>query len=109
MQTSSLSIYYNSINFRFLPSIGQVNPRLPRTFGDATIHVSHFDALVEGEKELPEHKPDVLTEVELSIGKLIAENLVENGATMQMGKFIFFFFFFPLQMFFHEFFVHLFA
>ncbi|CAL1291843.1 unnamed protein product [Larinioides sclopetarius] len=65
--------------------IGQVNPRLPRTFGDATVHVSHFDALVEGERELPEHKPDVLTEVELSIGKQIAENLVADGATLQMG------------------------
>lgn len=66
--------------------LGQVNPRLPRTFGDATIHVSHFDALVEGDKELPEHKPDVLTEVELSIGRLIADNLVQNGATLQMGN-----------------------
>ncbi|XP_035228626.1 4-hydroxybutyrate coenzyme A transferase-like [Stegodyphus dumicola] len=65
--------------------IGQVNPRLPRTFGDATIHISHFDALVEGERELPEHKADVLTDVELNIGKLIANNLVENGATLQMG------------------------
>lgn len=48
--------------------------------------MSHFDALVEGEKELPEHKPDILTEVELSIGKQIAENLVVDGATLQMGK-----------------------
>lgn len=63
---------------------------MPRTFGDATVHVSHFDALVEGEKELPEHKPDVLTEVELSIGKQIAENLVENGATLQMGNYLLF-------------------
>lgn len=67
---------------------GQVNPRLPRTFGDATIHVSHFDALVEGERELPEHKADVLTDVELSIGKQIADNLVDNGATLQMGRFV---------------------
>ncbi|GIY33493.1 4-hydroxybutyrate coenzyme A transferase [Caerostris extrusa] len=65
--------------------IGQVNPRLPRTFGDATIHVSHFNALVEGERDLPEHKPDILTDVELSIGKQIADNLVDNGATLQMG------------------------
>ncbi|XP_054719383.1 4-hydroxybutyrate coenzyme A transferase-like [Uloborus diversus] len=65
--------------------IGQVNPRLPRTFGDATIHMSHFDVLVDGKMELPEHKPDVLTEVELNIGRLIADNLVENGATLQMG------------------------
>lgn len=85
-----LSIYYGKhFQFFFLFSIGQVNPRLPRTFGDACVHVSHFDALVEGERDLPEHKPDVLTDVELKIGKLIADNLVENGATMQMGNLTF--------------------
>lgn len=66
-------------------AIAQVNSRLPRTFGDATVHVTQFDALVEGEKELPEHKAEALTDVEINIGKLIAENLVENGATLQMG------------------------
>jgi acyl-CoA hydrolase len=35
--------------------------------------------------ELPEHKTKNLTDVEKAIGKLIAENLVEDGATMQMG------------------------
>lgn len=65
--------------------IGQVNPRMPRTFGDGIIHVSHFDALVQGEMELPELKSEKLGEVELAIGKLIADNLVEDGATLQMG------------------------
>lgn len=65
--------------------IGQVNPRMPRTSGHASVHTSHFDALVEGELDLPEHKSKNLTDVEKRIGKLIAENLVEDGATMQMG------------------------
>lgn len=65
--------------------IGQVNSRLPRTQGDALIHTSHFDALVKGEMELPEHKPPVLGDVENAIGKHIADNLVEDGATLQMG------------------------
>lgn len=65
--------------------IGQVNSRMPRTQGDALVHTSHFDALVKGESELPEHKPPVLTDVEKAIGKHIAENLVEDGATLQMG------------------------
>lgn len=51
--------------------------------------MSHFDALVEGEMELPEHPPEALTDVEKSIGKLIADNLVEDGATLQMGMEIF--------------------
>ena len=53
--------------------------------GHAIIHESHFDALVEGDMPLPEHKTKNLTDVEKKIGKLIAENLVEDGATMQMG------------------------
>ena len=65
--------------------IGQVNPRMPRTFGDALVHESHFDALVEGTMELPEHLAKPLTDVEKAIGKHIASNLVEDGATMQMG------------------------
>lgn len=65
--------------------IGQVNKNLPRTFGDAAIHVSHFDALVEGHTPMPQHKSPALTDVETAIGKHIAENLVEDGATLQMG------------------------
>lgn len=65
--------------------IGQVNKNMPRTFGHAVIHQSHFDALVEGHIPLPDHKVKDLSDVEKAIGKHIAENLVEDGATMQMG------------------------
>lgn len=65
--------------------IGQVNSKLPRTQGDALVHTSHFDALVKGEMNLPEHQPPKLSDVERAIGKHIADNLVEDGATLQMG------------------------
>lgn len=65
--------------------IAQVNPKMPRTFGDAPIHMSHFDAMVEIDEPLPQHGGKALTEVEVKIGKLIAENLVCDGATLQMG------------------------
>ena len=58
---------------------------MPRTFGDSIIHVSHCDALVEGHEELPELKRHILTETESTIGTLIADNLVADGATLQMG------------------------
>ena len=58
---------------------------MPRTFGDASVHVSHFDTLVEGHVPMPEHKAAVLTEVEVAIGKHIAQNLVEDGATLQVS------------------------
>lgn len=65
--------------------VGQVNPKLPRTTGDALIHTSHFDALVKGELELPQHQPPQLGDTEKAIGKHIADNLVVDGATLQMG------------------------
>nr|XP_027219060.1 uncharacterized protein LOC113811493 [Penaeus vannamei] len=71
------------INAKYI--IGQVNPCMPRTFGDGVIHKSHFDAMVDGIDNLPEHKPKKRTEVENEIGRLIADNLVDNGATLQMG------------------------
>ncbi|XP_076067130.1 succinyl-CoA:acetate/propanoyl-CoA:succinate CoA transferase isoform X2 [Oratosquilla oratoria] len=70
-------------NARYI--IGQVNPCMPRTFGDGVIHKSHFDSMVDGLANLPEHKPKDRSDVENQIGKLIAEELVEDGATLQMG------------------------
>jgi acyl-CoA hydrolase len=58
---------------------------VPRTFGDGLIHVSHFDALIESHRDLPEHAPKKRSAVEDKIGSLIAKELVEDGATLQMG------------------------
>jgi len=57
----------------------QVNPQMPRTFGDATVHQSHFDYAVKVDAPLPEHGGRPPTEVETKIGKQIAGNLVEDG------------------------------
>lgn len=65
--------------------IGQMNRHMPRTFGDGIIHVSHFDALVPVDFPIFEHPAHPPSEVEAKIGKLIAENLVDDGACLQMG------------------------
>lgn len=65
--------------------VAQVNKQMPRTFGDSIIHESHFDAAVNVDIPLPEHGGKGMSETETMIGKLIAENLVEDGATLQMG------------------------
>ncbi|CAB4036471.1 RNA-directed DNA polymerase from mobile element jockey-like, partial [Paramuricea clavata] len=62
------------------------NPSMPRTFGDSLIHKSHVDVMVEVDYPLPELKTEEPNNVEKSIGKLIAENLVEDGATLQMDN-----------------------
>jgi acyl-CoA hydrolase len=66
-------------------TIALVNPDLPRTSGDTLVHESQIDIIVTAEHKLPTHqtvKPDA---VQSRIGSLIAENLVGNGATLQMG------------------------
>ncbi|XP_074594137.1 succinyl-CoA:acetate/propanoyl-CoA:succinate CoA transferase-like [Brevipalpus obovatus] len=65
--------------------IGEVNPRQPRTFGDSLIHESNFDYLVQNEVELDQIVPKPPSDVEKAIGKHIAENLVEDGCTLQTG------------------------
>ncbi|OAD59870.1 4-hydroxybutyrate coenzyme A transferase [Eufriesea mexicana] len=65
--------------------VALVNKHMPRTFGDAVIHVSHLDFAVEHHEPLPVHPIKPPSKEEQQIGKYIAENLVENGATLQMG------------------------
>ncbi|XP_038219779.1 4-hydroxybutyrate coenzyme A transferase-like [Zerene cesonia] len=66
--------------------IAQINPHMPRTFGDAIIHVSHVDYAVEDATPLPEHGGKGASAEETRIGQLIGDNLVEDGATLQMGE-----------------------
>ncbi|CAG9760113.1 unnamed protein product [Ceutorhynchus assimilis] len=65
--------------------VAQVNPKLPRTFGDGIIHISHIDYAVKVDNPLPQHGGKPPTAVETQIGRNIADNLVEDGATLQMG------------------------
>ena len=64
--------------------IVEVNPNMPRVFGDSLLHVSEVDAIVEHEAPLPETaiappKPEAQT-----IGRLIAE-MIPDGACLQLG------------------------
>lgn len=60
---------------------------MPRTFGDGIIHQSHFDYAVQHDVQLPQHGGKPPSDVEAAIGKHIAENLVDDGATLQMGNY----------------------
>ncbi len=64
--------------------IAQVNPKMPRTFGDGIIHISSFDSVVFHEQELPEVINPKPSEITMRIGGFCAE-LVEDGATLQTG------------------------
>jgi acyl-CoA hydrolase len=62
----------------------EVNPRLPRTFGDTQVHVSQVDYFVEHDQEVPSLPAPEPNETDLAIGAHIAD-LVEDGSTLQLG------------------------
>lgn len=64
--------------------IAEINPQVPRTRGNTSIHVSNITAAVESDHELPAHLPEAFGDVEQMIGRQIAE-LIPDGATLQMG------------------------
>ena len=64
--------------------IAQINPNMPRTLGDALVHVDELDAVVRVDEPIGEAPIPEMTDVEIAIGRNVAE-LVEDGATLQMG------------------------
>jgi acetyl-CoA hydrolase len=64
--------------------LAQVNPRMPRTRGNACLHRSQIDAWVEVDEPLLEYPPPVLTDVEHTIGRHVA-GLIPDGGTVQVG------------------------
>ena len=64
--------------------IVQVNRSMPFSYGDALIHISKIDAAVEVDDPLVEVPTAIPSEIEIAIGKHIAE-MIPDGATLQIG------------------------
>lgn len=64
--------------------IALINPNVPRTHGDGIIHTSKIDYAVEVHSPIHQTKAGTASEIELKIGKHVAE-LIDDGATLQMG------------------------
>lgn len=62
----------------------EVNPQLPRTYGDTHIHISQIDYLIEADHPVPETIPPIMDEKDHLIGQYIAD-LIEDGSTLQIG------------------------
>src|SRR3989344_5849896 len=66
------------------PIVVEVNPHMPRVFGDCPVHVSRIAGIVEHAAPLlvvPRAEPQP---ADGEVGRIIAD-LVEDGATLQMG------------------------
>ena len=65
--------------------IAQVNPKMPRTWGDSFVHVDDLDFIVWHEEPLVEALPSVKDEkIALRIAFFVNQ-LVDDGATLQIG------------------------
>lgn len=65
--------------------VAQINRQMFRSFGDSIIHSSHFDYAIEIDKPLIEVDSPRLDQNERLVGKLVSENLVDDGSTLQIG------------------------
>lgn len=64
--------------------VAQVNKYQPRVFGDAVIHSSKFAAAILADDPLTEVPEIQSTEVDIAIGKFIAQR-IPDSATLQIG------------------------
>lgn len=62
----------------------EVNPNLPRTYGDTQIHISEIDYIVETDREIAVMPPNILEQKDYLIGSYVAD-LIEDGSTIQIG------------------------
>ncbi|HEX5094488.1 MAG TPA: acetyl-CoA hydrolase/transferase C-terminal domain-containing protein [Acidimicrobiia bacterium] len=67
-----------------VPFFLEVNPNMPRTFGENSIHVSQIEGWVEADYPLIEVAPPPASEKDRAIAALVAER-VPDGATIQAG------------------------
>ena len=65
--------------------VAVVTPRAPRTFGDALIHISQLDVVLERDVPLHSAAPRANSAADEEIGRLVAHELVRDGATLQLG------------------------
>ena len=64
--------------------IAQVNPQMPRTFGDGILHETEIDYMVEVNQPIFGHEVAPISVEEAKIGAYVA-SLIEDKSTLQMG------------------------
>ena len=62
----------------------EVNPAVPRCYGNCHVHISKVTHLIECNDPLPELHPAPLSEIDKTIGGYVAE-LIDDGVTLQIG------------------------
>lgn len=64
--------------------IAQINPSMPRVYGDGVVHISDFDTVIEKDSPIIIKDSEELSPEAIAIGKNVA-SLIDNGSCLQMG------------------------
>lgn len=64
--------------------VAEINPNMPRAWGNTIIHVDELHAAVEVDYPLPELQPEPIDEVSAAIGRHVA-GLIDDGDCLQLG------------------------
>ena len=64
--------------------VAQINPRMPRTFGDSVLHISEINYGVEIDMPIHGHEMGIISPIENKIGQYVA-SLIDDRSTLQMG------------------------
>lgn len=62
----------------------EVNRHMPRVYGDALVHISDVDRIVENHQPIWESPPAQPDDIDRTIGRIVAE-MVPDEATIQLG------------------------
>lgn len=64
--------------------VAEINPNMPRTWGNTIVHVSRLHAVVQVNYALPELRPEPIDDVSAAIGRNVA-GLIDDGDCLQLG------------------------
>ena len=65
-------------------AIAEINPNMPRTLGDTSIHISRFEKLLWNDSPIIEYQHPAMDEVAKQIAAYIA-SIIDDGSTLQIG------------------------
>ena len=64
--------------------IAEINPAMPRTYGESFVHLDRFDALVKVDVPVAEYVHPKIGEIAERVARYIA-SIIEDGSTLQIG------------------------
>jgi len=62
----------------------EINPNVPRAFGDVEVHINDVDYVIETDYQIPEVPDAEPSELDYKIGKMIADE-INDGDCLQLG------------------------